>query len=158
MFKGCEKFGLIDCCAVISVLPTVSFSAFPCQARVSWLGDAVDGVCTSSACHTLDLLHSRRKYCACDAIDHNLNISESCALEAPSFDGELLATGIKSCSGTDGVNLGVRLDVPAVITSKVTVLRRLTEVGVTDAESDLRDRVADVLVTRVGWEMGDLVP
>ena len=70
----------------------------------------------------------------------------------------MLSTGIISCGCADGVNLGVRLDVPAVITGKVTVLGRLTEVGVTDTESNFRDGVADVLVTRVGWEMGDLVP
>ena len=70
----------------------------------------------------------------------------------------MLSTGIISCGCADGVNLGVRLDVPAVITSKVTVLGRITEVGVADAEADLRDGVTDVLVTRVCREMCDLEP
>jgi hypothetical protein len=86
-----------------------------------------------------------------------LSIRESCALEAPSCDGKLLSTGLVSRIGTDGVNLGVRLHVPAVITSKVTVLGRLTEVGVAYAEANLRNMVSWVLVTRVGREMTDLV-
>jgi hypothetical protein len=49
---------------------------------------------------------------------------------------------------TDGVNLGVRLHVPAVIASEVAVLGRLTEVGIADAEANLRDMVSWVLIAR----------
>jgi hypothetical protein len=51
----------------------------------------------------------------------------------------------------------VCLHVPAVVTSEVAVLGRLTEVGIADAEANLRDMVAWVLVTGVGREMRDSV-
>ena len=57
----------------------------------------------------------------------------------------------------DAIDLGVSLHIPAVITSEVTVLGRLTEVGIADAEADLWHRVAWVLVTGLGREMSDLI-
>jgi hypothetical protein len=71
---------------------------------------------TSDACQ---LLVGRGNDFAVNAIDVDRDIIS----ESPSFDGELLATFDTARVSADAVNDGVGTNIPALVTSEVTVKR-----------------------------------
>lgn len=85
--------------------------------------------------------------CARYTVDGHRNVVHaSGALQAPAIDGQGLATSDITLLHTDGVDLGVGLDVPAVVSSKVAMLGSLSLVSVADAETHLGVLGAGMLV------------
>ena len=51
----------------------------------------------------------------------------------------------------------MRLDIPAVIIREITVIGGLSKEGVSDPESDLRFRIADMLISSSSFERANCV-
>lgn len=92
-----------------------------------------------------------------DAINCDLHIIDGVALKAPSFNDDALASSDEAIARADRLDHRVSLDVPAVVTGEVAVLRCLTQMRVTDAETNFGNLFAGVLISNACRQRVDSV-
>lgn len=129
VLEDCHQLGLHHRVSTI----IVPHAPVNCLFRVSWVDDflaqtrrawlrALERDLGRGSCDASDFCEGRGLDSARDAIDNDLNVVQGVALETPALDFERLTTGGVATNGRDGIDLGVRLDVPAIVTGEVAVL------------------------------------
>jgi len=115
-----------------------------------------DTSCGAGHASDLFLLHAQDF--AGNTVDFDIDVGKLVALQAPAVDSQGLASGRITFGGRDRGDLGVSADGPAIISSPVAVLCRLSDVCVANSEAHLGFVILTrVLITDLGPERVNFV-